>query len=76
MYVLLAAIVAAWIPYMYMYMKLFLKQALTRKIYLLFITFSLLMKASFVFEMAKINIEPITNVLPFLLAIWTLFQIC
>ena len=31
------------------------------------------MKASFVFEIAKINIEPLTNTLPFLLAIWTLF---
>ena len=33
------------------------------------------MKASFVFETAKINIEPVTNALPFLFAIWTLFRI-
>ena len=33
------------------------------------------MKASFVFEMVKINIEPVINPLPFLLTIWALFWI-
>ena len=33
------------------------------------------MKASYVFETAKINIEPVTNLLPFLFTIWTLFWI-
>ena len=51
-------------------------QLSSRKIYSSFVKrFSLSMKAAFDLETAKININPILNTVPFLFAIWPLFQI-